>query len=238
MAYHVAVRDIPKDQRPRERLEQFGSEALGDEELLAIILGSGPKGISALELARGVLHQCGNLTALERWSVKEMQALYGVGPVKAIEIKAAIEVGRRVVSRDPELRANVRTPEDIWMLVRGEMSTLEQEQLRVVLLNTKNQVQGVHLLYKGTVNSTNVRLAEVFREPIRQGAVSIALVHNHPSGDPTPSPEDVRLTREVHDAGKLLDIDVLDHLVVGHGTNRFVSMKRAQLGFPVNGRTP
>jgi len=153
----------------------------------------------------------------------------GVGEAKAAQIKAAIELGRRLTLESPEERPVITSPADAAGLVQYEMSALEQEELRVLLLDTRNRVQKISTVYRGSLNSSQVRVGEVFKEAIRSNAAAIIVVHNHPSGDPSPSPEDVAITRAIREAGELLDVKVLDHLVIGHG--RFVSLKERGLGF-------
>ncbi len=200
-------------------------------ELLAILLGTGTQALGVLEVSSGILARRGGLGGVGRATVSELRDEPGLGTAKAIGIKAALELGKRLVSLDPGQRARIGSPLDVWNLVRADMTTFEQEHLRVLLLTTKNQVLGAHDLYRGSLNSTTVRVGELFRGAIRENAASIILVHNHPSGDPTPSPEDVRLTRDAVDAGETLDIPVLDHVVVGRGEHPFVSLKERGLGF-------
>ena len=182
-----------------------------------------------LELASSILAKHGGLDGLSRASLAALRAQTGLGQTKAIELKAAFEIGRRLVQLRPEERPQVRSPEDLARLMMGSMSNLEQEHLKVVLLNTKNRVLAREEVCRGSLNSAAVRIGEIFREPIRQNAAAIILVHNHPSGDPSPSPEDVRLTAAVRQAGDLLDIELLDHLVIG--SNDFVSLRERGLGF-------
>ena len=153
----------------------------------------------------------------------------GVGPAKAAQLKAAIELGRRMVSAAPEERVVIHSPEDAANVLAYEMGALEQEELRVILLDTRHRVVDWKAVYKGSLNSSQVRVAEVFRDAVRVNAAAIVVAHNHPSGDPTPSPDDVVITRAIVQAGKLLDIDVLDHLVIGQG--RWISLKERGLGF-------
>jgi DNA repair protein RadC len=152
-----------------------------------------------------------------------------VGPAKAAQIKAALELGRRLLAENPDERPQVRSPTDAANLVLSEMSLLEQEHMRVLLLDTKNRVVASEDVYKGSLNTSLIRVGEIFRKAIRANSASLIVVHNHPSGDPTPSPEDVAVTRQIVEAGKLLDVDVLDHLIIGQ--QRFVSLKERGLGF-------
>lgn len=227
--YVLMMRDLPVDLRPRERMLYAGPSALSTAELLAIILRVGNKGENVLRMAERLLSEFGGVTGLAQANFEELCRTHGMGEAKATQIKAALELGRRLMVASPAERLQVRSPVDIANLLMLEMSLLEQEQLRTVLLDTKNFVQKVHMVYSGSLNSAVVRISEVFREAIRSNSAAIAVVHNHPSGDPTPSPEDVRVTEMIVEAGSLLDIDVLDHLIIGR--NRFVSLKERGLGF-------
>jgi DNA repair protein RadC len=228
-AYHLMIRDLPQNERPRERLQHIGAPAVATAELIAIILRTGSGGENVLRLAERILHRFGDLVGIARASLTELQEVRGVGPAKAIEIKAALELGRRLTAQTPEERPRITCPSDAANLLMSEMSLLEQEHLRVLLLNTRNEVLRINTVYIGNVNTSVVRIAELFRPAIRENATSLILVHNHPSGDPSPSPEDVRVTREVDKAGKLLNIELIDHIIIGH--NRFISLKERRLGF-------
>lgn len=229
LEYRVALKELPAAIRPRERLRHNGGGALSTAELLAIVLRTGSTDGNVLDLSHALLARFGGLAGLDRASLAELCAQKGIGPVKAIELKAALELGRRLVSLNPGDRPQIRSPEDVANLLMPEMSGLGQEHLRTVLLDTKNHVLGLHDVYRGSLNSAVVRVGEVFREAIRQNCAAIVLVHNHPSGDPSPSPEDVRVTRQIAEAGELLDIEVLDHLIIGQ--QRYVSLKERRLGF-------
>jgi DNA repair protein RadC len=231
---YLLIRDLPSSERPRERLARYGPEQLTTGELLAIIWRTGTSGRereSAVTIANRALTRFGGLAGLARASSAELEALKGVGPVKAIELRAALELGRRLATMQPEDRPVIRSPRDVFHLVHSELALLPQEHLRVLLLNSKNQVLAVREVYRGTLNSSSVRIGELFREAIRENCASLVIVHNHPSGDPTPSPEDVRVTAEAVRAGRLLDVEVLDHVIVGAGPDRFVSLKERGLGF-------
>ncbi|MDP3947847.1 MAG: DNA repair protein RadC, partial [bacterium] len=214
---------MPSSDRPRERLRDLGSSALSTAELLAIILRTGSAQQSVLNLAVSLLARHGGLGGLARLSFAELVKERGLGEAKAAELKAAFELARRLNALQPEERAVVRSPGDVVALVGGEMALLEQEHLRVLLLNTRNQVLAVAEVYKGNVSSSLVRIGELFREAIRQNAASLILVHNHPSGDPSPSPDDVAMTKDVVQAGNLLGVEVLDHVIIGD--RRHVSLK-------------
>jgi DNA repair protein RadC len=223
------ITDLEVTERPRERLARLGSQVLSNAELLAILLRVGVPGENAVQVGQRLLQELGGLTGIHRASFEQVCSQRGVGQAKAAQIKAAIELGRRLSLESPEERPSVHSPADAAALVQFEMSALEQEELRVLLLDTRNRVHDISSVYKGSINSSQARVGELFRDAIRRNAAAIIVVHNHPSGDPSPSPDDVALTRAIVQAGKLLDVEVLDHLVIGHG--RFVSLKERGLGF-------
>ena len=227
--YTPMIRDLPNDLRPRERILYAGPSALNAAELLAIILRVGNKGENVVRMAERLLSSFGGVAGLARANFDELCACHGMGEAKATQIKAALELGRRLLLAAPEERPQVRVPTDVANMLMLEMSLLEQEHLRAVLLDTKNYIIRVAHIYVGSLNAASVRVGEVFREAIRSNSASVVIVHNHPSGDPTPSPDDARVTEQMVSAGKLLDIEVLDHLVIGR--NRFVSLKERGLGF-------
>lgn len=223
------IKDLEATERPRERLEKNGPQALSNAELIAILLRVGVVGESAVQVGQRLLFDLGGLQGIHRASYDEVCSQHGIGPAKAAQLKAAIELGRRLAIESPEERPAIHSPGDAAQLVQYEMSALEQEELRVILLDVRNRVDRILTVYKGSLNSSQVRVGELFKDAIRSNAAAIIIIHNHPSGDPTPSPDDVALTRAVVQAGKLLDVEVLDHLVIGKG--RFVSLKERGLGF-------
>ena len=225
--YRIA--DLHKADRPRERLAALGPQALTNAELLAILLRVGVKGENAVTVGQRLLNKFGGLTGLHRAPFAELKKQHGLGDAKAAQIKAAIELGRRLTLESPEERPTINSPADAAALVLYEMSALEQEHLRLILLDRRNRVLETVELYKGSVNSSQVRVGEIFKEAIRKNASAVVVIHNHPSGDPTPSPDDVAVTRAIVQAGKMLDVDVLDHVVIGQG--RWVSLKERGLGF-------
>jgi DNA repair protein RadC len=227
--YVLMMRDLAQEDRPRERLTHVGAKALSTAELLAITLRIGYKGTSALRLAEQLLARFDGLPGLSRASINELATIKGIGSAKAAEIKAALEMGRRLMAATPAERPKVGSPADAANLLMSEMMLLEQEHLRVILLNTRNEVLGMPTIYQGSLNTSVVRVAELFREAIRANAAALIVAHNHPSGDPSPSPEDISVTRQMVKAGELLDISVLDHIVIGH--RRYVSLKERRLGF-------
>ncbi|MHB8087109.1 MAG: RadC family protein [Anaerolineaceae bacterium] len=226
-AYRIT--DLSTDERPRERLEKSGPEALSKAELLAILLRVGVTGLNSVQLAQKILDDLGGLAGIQKASFAQVCNIHGVGPAKAAQIKAAIELGIRLKKENPDLSTAVNSPEDAAELVMYDMQGLVQENLWVVLLDTRNRKIGVDKVYVGSLNASIVRVGELFRGALQRNAAGIIMAHNHPSGDPAPSPEDVTLTRAAIQAGKLLDVEVLDHLVIGQ--NNFVSMKEKGLGF-------
>ena len=228
--YYPKIKDLPSGDRPRERLIREGATALSTAELLAIIFRVGVDGENVIALSQRLLAKYGGLAGLARAPFTDLQEEHGLGGgAKVATLKAAFELGRRLAIASPEDRIQVRSPADAANLLMGEMSTLEQEQLRVLVLDTRNRVLAVSTVYMGSLNSSVIRVSELFREAIRRNAAAIIVAHNHPSGDPTPSPEDVAVTRNIIQAGQLLDIEVLDHVVIGQ--QRFVSLKERGLAF-------
>ncbi len=222
------IADLPAQERPRERLVRLGAEKLSDSELLAILLRVGVAGESAVQVGQRLLHKYDSLFGIRMAPFEELCAQRGIGQAKAVQLKAAAEIGNRM-AKDPKSRETINSPEDAARLVAFEMSALEQEHLRVMLLDTRNHLLDTVEVYKGSVNSSQVHIGELFKAAIRRNASAIIVVHNHPSGDPTPSPDDVAVTRGILQAGKLLDVEVLDHMVIGNG--KWVSMKERGLGF-------
>ena len=227
--YATMIRDLPQGERPRERLREYGPSYLSNSELIAILLRVGSVGESVLTLASRVLATFNGLGGLGKATYGELCSLHSISDAKACQLMAALELGRRMTSLQPEDRAVIRSPQDVYNLMSGEMSFFDQEHLRVLLLNTKNQVLGTHEIYIGNVNSSVIRVAEVLRPAIRDNCPSIIVVHNHPSGDPTPSTEDILVTRELRTSAAMMDIELLDHIVLGQG--HFVSLKDKGLGF-------
>ncbi|MCE2463052.1 MAG: DNA repair protein RadC [Dehalococcoidia bacterium] len=223
------IRDMPTGERPRERLRDHGPGSLSNAELIAILLRTGITGENVVNMAVRMLSHFHGLPGLARANYREICSLKGISEAKACQLMAAFELGRRVVSLHPEDRPIISCPQDVANLLLAEMSLLAQEHLMVVLLDTKNHVTGVSEIYIGNLNSSVVRPAEVFRPAIRDNSRAIIVVHNHPSGDPTPSPEDVSITGQLRESGDLLGIDVLDHIILaGQG---HVSLKERGLGF-------
>jgi DNA repair protein RadC len=227
--YHLRMKELPSSEQPRERLRDHGPTALSDAELLAILLRVGVAGTNVVQLAQQLLVERGGWPGLLRADYTDLCRRHGIGEAKAATLKAALEIGRRLLLTEHEQRFQIKSPADIAQLLMLEMSHLDQEQLRAVLLDTKNRVQGISTIYVGSLNTSHIRVGEVFKDALKKNSAALIVVHNHPSGDPTPSPEDVLVTREIVAAGVLLDVEVLDHLVIGQG--RFVSLRERGLGF-------
>ncbi len=221
--YHATVHDIPTDDRPRERLQKNGAETLSTPDLLAIILRTGTVRDNVMELATRILTKYGGLGGLISAGFHELSNEYGLGPAKTAQLKAALEIGKRLSMLQPDKKYQVRSADDAANLVRMEMMYLDHEELHVLIMDTKNQVVEHVKSYKGTVNSSVLRSAEIFRPAVVRNCPHVIVCHNHPSGDPTPSPEDIEVTRQLAKAGELLDIELLDHLIIGNP--RYVSLK-------------
>jgi DNA repair protein RadC len=226
---HYTIHELPPSERPRERLQHHGPSALSNSELLAIILRIGVGGESVLNLATRLLVTYGGLGGLARASFGQLAQERGLGVAKTAQMLAAFELGRRLLIASPEERPQITSPADAANLLMLEMGLLEQEELRALLLDTKHHVLDMPTVYKGNVNTSVIRVGELFREAVRLNCVALIVAHNHPSGDPTPSPDDVRVTEQMVKAGQLLDIEVLDHLIIGR--QRYVSLKERGLGF-------
>ncbi len=223
------MREMEVTEKPRERLIRHGAGVLSSAELVAIILNTGTVGESVLPLSHRILSENGGLGGLMRLEHADLAAIPGIGKAKAAKLKAALEMGRRLTTIIEDDKPQIGSPEDIVRLYGIEMASLDREELRVVLLNTKHHVLSSFTVATGTVNSANVRMAEVFTPAVKRNSPYIVLVHNHPTGDPTPSSADVQFTHEVVRAAELLDIGVLDHVIIGQG--RHASLKRLGLGF-------
>lgn len=220
--YRPMIRDMLEAERPRERLAHYGAGALSTAELLAIILRVGVRGVNVVELAHRLLTRFGGLTGLLRASFRELCTENGLSTAKVAQLKAALELGRRLQLESPGERPQILSPADAANLLMLEMQALEQEHLKVILLDTKHRVLETPTIYQGSLNASVVRVGELFREAIRANSAAVIIAHNHPSGDPAPSREDMAITRQMVEAGRLLSINVLDHIIIGQG--RFVSL--------------
>lgn len=209
------MRDVPPEERPRERMLQAGANALSNAELLAILLRTGTVNESAVALAQRLLIEAGGMRRLVEMDVRELTALKGIGNAKALQIQAGIELGKRLVRTAQPETVTIRSPRDVSLLISEELRYLQKEHFVCLFLNTKNHVIGQETLSIGSLNASIVHPREVFLAAIKRSSASIICVHNHPSGDPTPSPEDIEITRRLVEAGSIIGIDVLDHVIIG-----------------------
>ncbi|WP_205170181.1 RadC family protein [Bacillus pakistanensis] len=217
------IRDYPNDERPRERMIQSGAKSLSNQELLAILLRTGTKSESVIQLSNRLLQTFEGLRLLKDASIEEITAIHGIGLAKAIQLMAAVEIGRRISNLTYDDRFSIRSPEDGANFVMNDMRFLSQEHFVCLFLNTKNQVLHKKTIFIGSLNASIVHPREVFKEAFRRSAASIICIHNHPSGDPTPSREDIEVTKRLVECGKIIGIDILDHLIIGE--KKYVSLK-------------
>nr|WP_303621460.1 DNA repair protein RadC [Paucisalibacillus globulus] len=219
----IMIKDVPKEDRPRERLLNLGASHLSNQELLAILLGSGTKEESVMALSNRLLMHFEGLKLLKDATIEELTAIKGIGSAKGVLILSALELGKRLSQYKPNERYVIRSPEDGADYVMEELRNLNQEHFVVLFLNTKNQIIHRQTIFIGSLNASIVHPREVFREAVKRSAASIIVAHNHPSGDPTPSQEDIHVTRRLAESGKMIGIELLDHLVIGD--RKFVSLK-------------
>ncbi len=219
----MRIRERPRTEQPAYRLAQRGPDCLSDAELLALVSGQPDLAICAQSL-----HTYHGWVGLLRADIRAVTAALGTAR-RAANLKAALEVGRRMATAPYDDRFQVKSPADVATLFMVEMLALDQEELWVAALDTKNRLLKVDKVYRGSVNSAQIRVGEVYKEALRLNATSIIVAHNHPTSDPTPSPEDILVTKQIVEAGKLLDVEALDHLIVGG--NRYVSLRERGLGF-------
>ncbi|WP_082235967.1 RadC family protein [Halobacillus massiliensis] len=217
------IRDIPKEDRPRERCLKYGPANLSHQELLAILLGSGSRQESVTELAKRILVHFEGIDLLKGATIEELTAIKGIGTAKAVQLLASIEFGQRIHRTKLAERYVIRSPEDGADYIMEEMRELKQEHFVCLFLNTKNQVIHRQTIFIGSLNASIVHPREVFKEAVKRSAASIICAHNHPSGDPTPSQEDIQVTRRLNECGKMIGIELLDHIVIGD--RKFISLK-------------
>jgi DNA repair protein RadC len=229
LPYYPAVRQMPSDERPRERLERLGVSVLQTAELLAVIIGSGVQGENVVALSARLLREFDGLHGLLTADLGVLMAQHGVGRARAMQLLAAFELGRRASILGPQERPRISSPEDAAVLLMGELTHLPQEQVRVLCLNGKNDVIHQEVVYRGTALNCLLRPAEVFRPAVVRTCPAVLLIHNHPSGDPTPSEDDIKTTLELRRAGELLDIELVDHVIIGD--HRYVSLRDRLEGF-------
>jgi DNA repair protein RadC len=219
----LMIRDFPQDERPRERFIQNGPESLSNHELIAILLRTGTKDESVLQLSNRLLTNFEGLRLLKAATLEELTEIKGIGQAKAIQILAAVEIGRRIANLNYTDRYVIRSPEDGANYVMNDMRFLTQEHFVCLYLNTKNQVLHKQTIFIGSLNASIVHPREVYREALKRSAASIIAIHNHPSGSPDPSREDIDVTKRLVECGKIIGIELLDHLIIGE--NKFVSLK-------------
>jgi len=221
----LMMKELPLEERPREKMLKIGAQALSNAELLAILLRTGSKKDSVLRIAERILKKYEEMgvAALASLSPQELSKIKGIGPVKAVTIVAAIELGKRLHGKATTEKPVIRAPQDVSTLLMGRLRYETKEHFMIVLLSTKNHVLAIPTISIGSLNASIVHPRELFHEAINHSAAAVILVHNHPSGDPTPSPEDIRLTKKLMDAGEILEIHVLDHVIIGD--NKYVSLK-------------
>jgi len=219
----MMIRDVNIADRPRERLLRQGAMSLSNQELLAILLRTGTKEESVLVLANRVLSTFERLHHLKHATIEEMVAIKGIGEVKAIQILAAIELGRRLSQKQNDDKYTVRSPQDAAAYLMPDMTSLSQEHFVVLFLDVKNQIIHKKTIFIGGLNASIVHPREIFREAVKRSAASIICAHNHPSGVPTPSPEDIEVTKRIQEAGYIIGIELLDHVIIGD--HQFISLK-------------
>lgn len=220
---NMKIHDVHEADRPRERFIRQGAKSLSNQELIAILLGTGTKKESVLTVANRVLINFEKLHNLKHATLEEMMDIKGIGEAKAVLILAAIELGRRLATKEVEERFTIRSPEDAATFLMQDMTSLQQEHFVVLFLNVKNQVLHRQTIFVGSLNASIVHPREIFREAVKRSAASIICAHNHPSGVPTPSPEDIDVTSRLYEAGKIVGVDLLDHVIIGD--HQFISMK-------------
>ncbi|WP_458123832.1 RadC family protein [Paenibacillus sp. Z3-2] len=221
------MRDIPQEERPRERMMEYGAGALSHAELLAILLRTGTRQESAVHMAQRILAEAGGIRSLMDLSLEELTAMKGIGNAKAVQLKAGIELGHRIAKSRRIQSTSIRTPRDAADILMEQLRYLQKEHFVCLFLNSKNHIIAQETLSMGSLNASIVHPREVFRAAIKCSSASIVCAHNHPSGDPTPSPEDIQITKRLIEAGAIVGIDVLDHIIIGDGT--YVSLKEKGL---------
>ncbi len=225
--YNYTVKELPPDERPREKLIKYGAEKLSNPELLALIIRTGNRDRTAIELSQDILNKFGGLKALIDLRVEEIKEVKGVGTAKSCQLKALIELSKRIFSSSSNNNIVIKSPQDVSNLLMPELRYEKQEVFKLILLNIKSQVIAVPQISKGGLTSSIVHPREVFKEAVKRSSAGIILVHNHPSGVPDPSQEDINITQKLKKAGDLMGIDVLDHIIIGDGV--ITSMKEKNL---------
>jgi DNA repair protein RadC len=223
LEYRFTIKELPEEERPREKLIKYGAESLTNAELLALIIRIGNRERTAVELAQDILNHYGGIKGLNYSGIADLISIKGVGKAKAVQIMAVLELSKRLAALNSDEKEVIKTPEDVANLVMPELRFFTQEVFKLVLLDIKNQVLALPVISKGGLSSSIVHPREVFKEAIKKSAAAVILVHNHPSGIPEPSKDDIKITRRLIDAGNIIGIDVLDHIIIGDGI--YLSMK-------------
>lgn len=223
MQSNIRINDIPQNERPMEKLLRYGSDDLSNAELLAVLLRSGTRGENIISISTRLLSDVGGLDGLLHINLEDVKKIKGIKDVKACQIMAMMELFKRFRTLKSVNEFKVSSPKDISELLINEMNNLNQEVLKLILLNTKNTVIGVKDVFKGSLNSSIVHPREIFREAVQRGSANIIICHNHPSGDPTPSKEDINITLRIKQCGDLMGIVLLDHIIIGN--NNYISLK-------------
>ena len=225
----LSIKQLPNSERPYEKLEMYGEKTLSNSELLAIILKTGTKEQTAVGLAQNILTLKGeeDIRALQEISLAELQKIKGIGKVKAIQIKAVCELAKRM-SRPINLNVTIKQPKDVAALLMDELKYEKREIVKIIILNTKNVVQKILDIATGNISSAKVDVKQIFEETIKTGMSKFILVHNHPSGDATPSMQDLELTKRIEEGAKLLELQLLDHIVIGDGVFQSIFTNRMQ----------
>ncbi len=230
MNHITTMKDIPMDERPYEKCQLYGPHSLSDVQLLAVLLRTGTRGKTALDLASDILHSDaiqGGLLSIHRWNFHQLMKIKGMGKVKAIQILCISELAKRLAKANATKGLSFEHPKTIAEYYKEDMRHLQQEHMKLLLLNTKNHLIGETNISKGTVNASIITPRELFIDALSKGAVSIILLHNHPSGDPTPSKEDILITKRISEAGRIIGIELLDHIIIGN--NSYLSFCEKEL---------
>lgn len=225
--YTLSIKELPSDERPRERLVKYGAEALSNAELLAIILRVGTQEYSAIGLAEHMLGRFNGIRGIASASVEELSSIKGLGTAKSAQIKAMVELGKRLAATALDSRSAIRNPQDAVDCVMPFLRDEPQENFMAIFLNTKNEILKTRIITTGTLDSSLITPRELFREAMSMNSAAVIVAHNHPSGDPTPSREDIAITKRLCQAGEMVGIEVLDHLIIGDG--RSLSLKERGL---------
>jgi len=227
-SFSYTIKDLPEDERPREKLYRYGPKTLSNTELLAIIIRTGNKENTAIEICQKLLvGKKEGISFLANASLQEIMKVNGIGKCKAAQILAAVELGKRVMTSTHKEKSKITSPKDIVDVLMLDMIHLKKEHFKIVMLDTKNQIIGIEDISVGSLNSSIVHPREVFKEAIVRSSAAIILVHNHPSGDPTPSKEDIAITKRLVEGGEILGIKVLDHIIIGN--NKYISLKEKDI---------